>query len=69
MKSSKKVTKSGGPKKQPGTSPGKKQNQLIDPKESTRLIIDEDEEDFEIQLDDDIKVFDDFDTDDDDDDF
>lgn len=67
MKSSKKITKSGGPKKKPGTSPGKKQDQLNDPKESNRLIIDEEYDDFEIQLDDDIEGFDDFDVDDDDD--
>ena len=67
MKSSKKVTKSGGPKKKPGTSPGKKQTQLNDPKESNRLIIDEEDDDFEIQLDDDMQGFDDFDVDDDDD--
>ena len=68
MKSSKKITKSEGPKKKPGTSPGKKQDQLNDPKESNRLFLDgEEEDDFDIQLDDDIQGFDDFDVEDDDD--
>lgn len=66
MKSSKKVTKSGGPKNNPSKSPVKKQHQVSDPKESIRPIID-DEEDFDLQLDDDIQAFDDFDDDDEDD--
>lgn len=69
MKSPKKITKTGGAKKNPGTVPAKKQNLLTDSKESNRQTVDEDE-DFEIQLDDDIKEFDDYDDDlDDDDDF
>ncbi len=66
MKSSKKVTKSGGPKKKAGTGPEKKKTHLSDPNEPIRPIID-DEEDFDLQLDDDIPAFDDFDDDDDDD--
>ncbi|MFA6945650.1 MAG: hypothetical protein WC220_07065 [Pedobacter sp.] len=66
MKSSKKVTKSGVPKKKPGTDPDKKKTLLSDPNEPIRPIID-DEEDFDLQLDDDIPAFDDFDDDDDDD--
>lgn len=65
MKSSKKVTKSGGPKKKTSTGPEKKTH-VSDPNESIRPIID-DEEDFDLQLDDDIQAFDDFDDDDDDD--
>lgn len=66
MKSSKKATKSEGPKKNTSTSPVKKQKQVSDPKESNRPILD-DEDDFDIQLDDDMQAFDDFDDDDDDD--
>ena len=66
MKSSKKVTKSEGPKKSSSTGPLKKQKQVSNPKESNRPILDDDD-DFDIPLDDDIQSFDDFDDDDDDD--
>jgi hypothetical protein len=65
MKSPKKITKSEGPGKKAGTGPVKKQNNLTDPKESNRPILD-DEEDFDIQLDDDIQDFDNFDDDEED---
>ena len=65
MKSPKKITKSEGSSKKAGTGPVKKQNNLNDPKESTRPVLD-DEEDFDIQLDDDIQDFDNFDDDEDD---
>ena len=66
MKSSKNTTKSGGPKKGSSTGPLKKQKEVSDPKESNRPALDEDE-DFDIPLDDDIQPFDDFEDDDDDD--
>ena len=66
MKSSKKVTKTGGPKKNLSAGPLKKQNQESDPKESNRPILDDDD-DFDIPLDDDIQTFDDFDDEDEDD--
>ena len=65
MKSPKKITKSEGSGKKAGTGPVKKQNNLTDPKESTRPVLD-DEEDFDIQLDDEIQDFDNFDDDEDD---
>ncbi len=39
---------------------------LADPKEQSRLIVDDDDEDFDITLDDDINGFDEFDDEDDD---
>lgn len=65
MKSPKKVTKSEGSKKKSAAGPVKKQNKITDPKESNRLIMD-DEDDFDIPLEDDIPGFDDFVDDDDD---
>lgn len=50
------------------TIPGKKtKDQDDDPKENNRIINDEEDEDFDIPLDDDIKGFDEFDDDEDDD--
>ncbi|MBM3402180.1 MAG: hypothetical protein FJY21_07710 [Bacteroidetes bacterium] len=62
MKSPKKVTKSSGSK-----HPEKKKTNLSDPKQGISSILD-DEDDFDLPLDDDIPAFDDF-VDDDDDDF
>lgn len=60
MNSPKKVLKSGGPK-----NPDTKKTQLSDTEEPISPIID-DEDDFDLPLDDDIAPFDDFDDDDDD---
>ena len=65
MKSPKKTTKSEGPSKKAGKGPVKEQNNLTDPKELNRPILDEDD-DFDIPLDDDIQDFDSFDDEDDD---
>jgi hypothetical protein len=65
MKSPKKITKSEGPGKKASEGPVKEQNHLTDPSESTRPILD-DEEEFDIQLDDDIDDFDSFDDEEDD---
>ncbi|MDP3469816.1 MAG: hypothetical protein Q8S11_15855 [Daejeonella sp.] len=64
MKSPKKVTKSGGPKK----SPDKKKTHLSDPIVPVRPILD-DEDEFDLPIDDDLPAFDVFDDDDDEDDF
>jgi len=60
MKSPKKVLKSGGP-----NSPDKKKTHLSEPIEPIRPILDDDD-DFDLPLDDDIPPFDDFDDDEDD---
>jgi hypothetical protein len=60
MNSPKKVLKSGGPK-----NPDTKKTHLSDTEETIPPIID-DEDDFDLPLDDDIAPFDDFDDDDDD---
>jgi hypothetical protein len=60
MNSPKKVSQSGGPK-----NPDKKKNELSDTEEPIIPNID-DEDDFDLPLDDDIATFDDFDDDDDD---
>ena len=65
MKSPKKTTKSEGPSKKAGKSPVEEQNKLTDPKELNRPTLDEDDE-FDIPLDDDIQDFDNFDDEDDD---
>jgi hypothetical protein len=64
MKSPKKTTKSEGPGKKFSKSPVKEQNKLTDPKELNRPLLDEDD-DFDIPLDEDIQDFDSFDDDDD----
>lgn len=64
---SKKTVKTSGPSKIKKTSPEKDHDDMSEPNESSRLIPEEDD-DFEIQLDDDIKDFDDLDDLDDDDD-
>ena len=66
MKTSKKALKKTGTAKIKKSAPEKKQKPLTDPKETNRFITDDD--DFEFQLDDDIKEFDEFDEFDDDDD-
>lgn len=58
MNSPKKVLKSGGPK-----NPDKKKTEFSDTEEPIRPVID-DEDDFDLPLDDDIEPFDDFDDDD-----
>jgi hypothetical protein len=65
MKSPKKTSKSEGPGKKAGTGPLKKHTDLNDPNDSPRPGSD-DEEDFDIQLDDEIQDFDNFDDDEDD---
>lgn len=65
MKSPKKTTKSEGPNKKAVKGPVEEQNKLTDPKELNRPILDEDDE-FDIPLDDNIQDFDSFDDEDDD---
>jgi hypothetical protein len=60
MKSPKKTTKSEGPSKKAVNSPVKEQNKLTDPKELNRPLLD-DEDDFDIPMDDSIEDFDSFD--------
>lgn len=65
MKSPKKTTTSEGSGKKAAKVPVKKQTNLTDPKDSSRPVLD-DEDDFDLQLDDDIQDFDNFDDEDDD---
>lgn len=65
MKSPKKTIKSEGSGKKAAKGPVKKQTNLTDPNDSTRPVLD-DEDDFDIQLDDDIEDFDNFDDEEDD---
>ena len=60
MKSPKKTTTSEGSGKKAAKGPVKKQTNLTDPKDSSRPVLD-DEDDFDLQLDDDIQDFDNFD--------
>ncbi len=68
MKTSKKTIGTSGPSKLKKNTSIEDQEDFIDPKEHTG-IIPEDEDDFDIPLDDDIKNFDEFDEFDDEDDF
>ncbi|NQV75252.1 MAG: hypothetical protein HQ491_04290 [Bacteroidetes bacterium] len=65
MKSPKKTSKSEGSGKKAAKGPVKKQTNLTDPNDSPRPVLD-DEDDFDIQLDDDIEDFHNFDEDEDD---
>ena len=65
MKTSKKAPKGGASKVK--NTPEKKTKAQEGPKKTNRLISEEDDDDFDIPLDDDLKGFDVFDDDDDDD--
>jgi len=65
MKSPKKTSKSEGSVKKAAKGPVNKQTNLTDPNDSPRPVLD-DEDDFDIQLDDDIEDFDNFDDEEDD---
>jgi len=66
MESPKKVSKSAVPKKKAGIDPDNHKNSLTDPNDPMLPNLD-DEDDFDLPLDDDIATFDNFDDDDDDD--
>lgn len=65
MKSPKKASKSVVPKKKTGIDPDNQKNSLTDPNDPLLTNLD-DEDDFDLPLDDDIAPFDSFDDDDDD---